>query len=433
MANSKKNRKKYFFLKNKVEKLLRRLHRRVKKIKREYTENKIIKFLDKVEFGKVSIKREEKRTLTIKIPKDFSFNSNPDECIEILKHMYYCGMGKHTRQLKFDHSSCDNLGICASTVMDVILLEIRNKRRRGNRRFSLSGMMPENDVVREILEASGMLKHLGFEEPKNNRILKLELQRSLDCDVIGTRVVQYFLKCLATQGFTLKLEGKSVMGEMVGEVINNCKLHSGEYGRWFTLGHYFKQQDKLNKYGECHLVIFNFGRTIYEGLSAIRDDTDKLRIKQSLEDLYKKHKSLISRHWTKEALWTLYALQDGISRLRTDKDPDRGTGTIKLIESFQSIGGTANGRKPIMSITSGHVHIVLDGKYRLKEKDFNGEKRQIIAFNEENDLYKKPDKKYVQILKNFFPGTIISMRFYLDKEYLSQHVNEGENHNGNRF
>ena len=46
----------------------------------------------------------------------------------------------------------------------------------------------------------------------------------------------------------------------------------------------------------------------------------------------------------------------------------------------------------------------------------------LIAFNEENDLSKKPDSKYVKRIDENLPGTMISMEFYLDKEYIEKQM-----------
>ena len=73
-----------------------------------------------------------------------------------------------------------------------------------------------------------------------------------------------------------------------------------------------------------------------------------------------------------------------------------------------------------MILLSGSTHILFDGKYQLKEGhkgDSNG--RLTIAFNQYNDLTRRPDPDYVRSLKGFFPGTLISMRFSVDNRYLS--------------
>lgn len=45
--------------------------------------------------------------------------------------------------------------------------------------------------------------------------------------------------------------------------------------------------------------------------------------------------------------------------------------------------------------------------------------RNIITFNKEQDLDLPPDKNYVKRLNNRFPGTIISMEFYIDRNYIN--------------
>ena len=235
-------------------------------------------------------------------------------------------------------------------------------------------------------------------------------------DIVGTKVVKYFDDCLKTKGVGLDDDGLRIMGEMVGEVIDNCKRHSGKNGEWFTLGHYKNNEDC----GECHLVFFNFGDTIYESL---KNSAESYIIK-TLENMSSRHNLNWSSKWTKENLWTLYALQDGVSRCKKDESADNGSGTIKLIESFNSIGQTKENKNPKMSITSGSTNILFDGTYTLKEDANLGKK--IIAFNINNNLGEKPDPEYVKSLKSFFPGTVISMRFFLDRRFILENCLDKE-------
>ena len=38
----------------------------------------------------------------------------------------------------------------------------------------------------------------------------------------------------------------------------------------------------------------------------------------------------------------------------------------------------------------------------------------------ENDIYKPADPRNVMYMKEYFPGTIISLKFYLDRNYIEQ-------------
>ncbi|EHK2307034.1 TPA: hypothetical protein ACSQIM_000525 [Clostridium perfringens] len=385
-----------------------------RKKKRKKTTN-LIKFLkDKNFIKKRKIRKIRKNKNHIKIPKNFSLIQNPDESIKTLKEIFYIGLNQKVQDIYIEHQNLANLDICASTIMDVIIMEIEKFRKNiiGND-FSISGVVDCNEKIKEMLEVSGILKHLKFKVEVPEHIHKLELIECEEQGIVSTKVTDYINECLKEHEFELSREGYGYFSEMVGEVIDNCKIHGGKFTKWYTLGHYSMKND----IGECSLVIFNFGDTIYENLKygKITEET-----KQSLEKMTKYYEDQFDKNlWSEETLWTLYSLQDGVSRFRDSKiSPDRGTGTVTFIDSFQKIGKTINKKKPLMSITSGKVSILFDGKYSLKVSDKKNEDRKIIAFNKENDLYKLPDENNVRALKNGFPGTVISMNFYLDKKYL---------------
>jgi hypothetical protein len=402
-------------------------------------------FIDNSEFfTKKKIKKID-NDAAIHIPKVFSLIDNPDESIDVYNQIYNVIYKKGLKGIYFDHSSCDVLEISASTVMDVFVMHLEEYRKIRGRKLSFSGKLPPDEKNKIALYVSGLLKHLKV---SNSRIIRkieeaykgiqtlelvsggkhtptLKVSTSTKSDDTQTKIIDYFKSCLATQGIVLNEDGTQYFLDLVGEAINNCELHSGSFCQWFTLGHYWMQET----YGECNIVLFNFGQTIYEGLKNNITSDD---MKKSLEQLSNEHskKGFFGiEKWDEETLWTLYALQDGVSRCRSDEEPDRGTGTVKLIDAFQQIGDTIDGKKAKMSIISGRSCIYFDGEYRLQEEKFGNEVRQIIAFNPENDLYLPPDKRYVTKLKNYFPGTVISMRFYLDKRFFEEKIGDIENGN----
>jgi uncharacterized protein YaiE (UPF0345 family) len=78
-----------------------------------------------------------------------------------------------------------------------------------------------------------------------------------------------------------------------------------------------------------------------------------------------------------------------------------------------------------MCILSGAAYILFDGTYELFPTIVNGETLSQISFNRQMDLEVPPDEKYVFRLKNFFPGTIISLRFSLNSHHLAEAIKEG--------
>lgn len=158
--------------------------------------------------------------------------------------------------------------------------------------------------------------------------------------------------------------------------------------------------DKRTK--ELTILIFNFGNTIAQTLG--RNDLPA-EMKTLVNEVISNHTlRLLFRMgspFTEENALTLLALQEGVSsRLKYDKT--RGHGLIDYIEHCFELSPACR-----IAIISGRTAIKIDGKYPVAEKFIFGRKRRVIALNEQNDLYVKPDKNYVSNLNVRFPGLII--------------------------
>ncbi|KYG90889.1 hypothetical protein A0U40_17625 [[Bacillus] sp. KCTC 13219] len=447
--------KKKIYYSFKVRKLERINYRNRKKHKRQsrkkfflnYNEKSFYSFIKSSEFSKnkkskYSIK--SKSTL-LKIPKSFSLFHNPDQVIKTLNIIHRISKDGSISDLKFDHSECEELELGASVIMDIFVINALGYRKLKNNELGLSGIYSKNHHVNTILNVSGLVKTLNLDDEiddivnnthgiekldlimggKNTQTLKVNT--TMDSGTASTHLAEYFNSCLHTQGYQLEPEGMSQITEMVGEVLDNSAIHSGEFSQWFMLANYFIVNNE-SEYGECNIVMFNFGQTIYEGMHKMfgnpdsKYDETSIKMRDNLYKLSETHKSkgFFKKTWTEETLWTLYALQDGVSRCLSKEDPTRGTGTVKMIEAFQKIGSTADGKEPEMCLISGRSHILFTSQYALSENEGHKHSRQIIAFNKENNLYSPPDKDYVKTMSNYFPGTIITMKFYLDRKYMEK-------------
>jgi hypothetical protein len=142
------------------------------------------------------------------------------------------------------------------------------------------------------------------------------------------KVIEYYNTCLSSNGFILNKKGVIHFNKLVGEIIGNANEHSGKNGTWYVSGHFSKSDE--NSVDKGRLTFISFGNTIYESL---KSRTTSEKIKKKLNNHTKVHASLFNIRWNEESSWTVFALQWMISRLKTD-DNDRGTGTIKFIESF---------------------------------------------------------------------------------------------------
>lgn len=424
MNKNKKHKNRKFSI-NKINKIMRRKHREkyhhikcVKngnKSKKKYIPNKVIKLLDLKKFYH-RIERIENTTV-VEIPPIFSLITNPEKSIETLKKIFTAIQNEKVQELFLDYSKCEELGLCASSVTDIIILNGIKYRKIINRPLNPKGNIPKSSEAREIFIISGLVKHLGISKIENKNTVRLDIIKNEEQGKMTEKIIRYYDKCLNTQNYQLTEQGKSKFAHMIGEVLDNVNQHAGELATWYASGHF--NIDRNRKDGKCRLVLFNFGDSIYESLK--RGDTTEYT-KKLLMEKTKEHYNIFNRKWNEEPLWMLYVLQYNVSRKRVDVDDDRGKGTIKLINNFMHIGKNIDGNNPVMAILSGNGYILFDATYTLKEENINGKKIPIIAFNEENDLSKKPDNKYVKRIDENFPGTIISMEFYLDKEYIEKQM-----------
>ena len=90
-----------------------------------------------------------------------------------------------------------------------------------------------------------------------------------------------------------------------------------------------------------------------------------------------------------------------------------------MIRAFQAFGDTLDKNlEPEMTLVSGTSCIRFTKRYQMREVQFEGGSRQIIAFNDANSLEERPDSGHVYSLPGKFPGTLLSFRFFIDKRYL---------------
>jgi len=382
------------------------------------------------------------KVAAIQIPKLFSLIENPDESLSRLTILRRCLAVDSIQEIILEYSHCEKLDLCASVVQDVLALRgVRQARFRG-KKLSFSGRYTGRPEIDLMLVSSGILKH--FKHPVSENIPKEIMERlrfsdlrigtpsppklTSQTELAATALAEFFDDCLRSENHSLKPIWKSNLIQLITEVLDNAEEHAGGQRLWHTIGYYNKHID-AEEGGECHIVLFNFGKTIYESLDS--PDTSE-ELKKQIRELANEHKrrgyfaiigenlGIIGNIWREESLWTLYALQEGVSRFRNRPGGiDRGNGTVKMIEFFTDL---ASGN-PQMALLSGRTHILFDGKYKISTINVDGESRKIIAFNESNDLRERPDPKYVRGLRNHFPGTLVSLRFQIKKTDLA-HIKE---------
>lgn len=228
-----------------------------KQNKSEYYSN-ILYCLDYKSFSVPVFYQNE--TVELTVPKVFCFSKNPDESIFFLRKLYTCFLDKKVKKVHFDHFNCSYLGVCASTTMDIIILECLKRRRSLGWNMEISGDMRNgkisyNSDVDSLVKMSGLLKHLGIcndDIPDNERLALIKNGSSAD---VAEKSIEYIDRSLKRHGIELTKEGQNLFGRFFGEVVDNCCSHGGDRVTWFTLGHYC--YDSKSELGKCKLSIYN--------------------------------------------------------------------------------------------------------------------------------------------------------------------------------
>lgn len=354
----------------------------------------------------------------IHFPKRFSFIEAPNEAIDVLNHLVRVGLLKRTQTIALLQDACQLIDHGAESAATAMALQLR-----GRLGIQFRGTFPKAEDQNEIIHATGLPRMLKLDLPTPDGFITFPLRRgrqsgsratvSSQKEIEAGNVTKHVHECLGQYGWGLTAGAKEYLSSLIGEVLDNAEEHSGRPD-WWIAGYLRKRSE--TKHGDYHLTIFNLGKTLSESLQELPPGSE---LRRGIESLVRKHRGgLFSTSWTEENLWTLYALQGGVSRF----EGDRGNGTVQMIHFFERIGQQKSGKGgPIMCLVSGRTQILFDGKYEMKyQRTRAGEKRFIIAFNKTNDLGRKPDSNCVRNLDRYFPGTLISLRIFFDQEHLER-------------
>lgn len=364
------------------------------------------------------------------IPEVFSIIENYTETTLFLRKFFNALYSQSFENVLIDYQFCKEIDVCASMCMDIILAEFINYYNQctiDRHSVKIKSIKPINFNrydIEKVLFSIGAYKNIKGVDIKFDNVIpfpikighkdnpKLDEKREQDI----TRTVDYIINCLAKLNKRLTNTAETNFYKVIGEVIQNAEEHSNTKKR-FLIGHFEENKDEAGNYGVFNLAILNFGNTFYETFK--NTDNPNTLIIQEMEHLSEKFTSkswFRKQKFEEETLWTLYALQDGVTRM---KDWKRGNGAIRFIESFINLkGDTVTDDLSKMVITSGHTRIIFDGKYQItkRKRGTDGGEFKMMTFNTTGNIEELPDENYVKYEDNYFPGTIISVKLKLDYE-----------------
>jgi hypothetical protein len=351
----------------------------------------------------------------IRPPRDFSFLSNPEDTIRFLNRLVTLAHGRTSRLYVDQFEQLD------SEIGAGLLLNVVASAAAKDFLVDFAGMAPRDLDTRALVWAAGLPSIFRPKEspPDNLHIFKTRRGRyrrfgsgNSYKEILGTRLIAYVRECFARNHCVLSTQEARDLAEAVGEVLTNAEDHGD--GEWW-LAAYMIQSSK-RRFGELQVAIFNFGDSIATTMRGMEPSI----VRTEIEELVSHHDRAgnFCQNWTEDSIWTLWALQEGVSRLATDDRP-RGTGLARLLESFYRMGQTtAADHQPRLCLLSGNTYFRFDERFQSVR---NKEDRQVVFLNTEKDFLLPPSAGAALHLTRPFPGTLISFSVFLDEQQHTPH------------
>ncbi|MDN3724968.1 hypothetical protein QRD02_11280 [Aequorivita sp. SDUM287046] len=389
---------------------------------------------EKAKFDKsISRKKVYENTFKIKVPEIFSLIENGNNSYKFIRKLTINILLDQHKTIEIDYSECKRIELSAQIYLDMILQDLLKfiSRRNNNKNTqskirSLSGINIHNHDIRKLLFSigspaiisKGYIKFPDIITYKlcvhNKEFNKIENAKRKEVD--STEMVDYVIDSLASLNKELTGDSIEDLSIVIGEILINAEEHSTTKYRYST-GFFQKHENGGEDFGVFHLAIMNFGETIYEKFKSPTCTNEDM--KKRMADISSRYtkKSLWSKSLDEETLWTLYALQQGITSVSIESSK-RGNGSIQFIESFFNLKGTNENADEVsrMAIISGNTNIIFDGSYNIQTKTMGTDTFKVMTFNKTNNIEEKPDSRYVKSVNDYFPGTVISARILISKD-----------------
>lgn len=354
--------------------------------------------------------------------KSFSFIDNPEETLSALRRVVELDGTAARASLHFDDEYCMDVG--AYLVLGEMWPALTGVYQGGRM----------NVPVQKALKAVGLGQHLNISlkgarntsdvwayplqrrRPRNtstSRNWLLEPQtRERVADGLCDAVNEWLDRPEIEQELTE--EGRAWLTSIVGELLDNAERHSApstKDGDWATAAFMARRLVGEEHLYRCHVAFLSIGATIAESL----DTAGPVTGRQLAAYLHQHRQSDVDP----EVLKTLFAFQDGVTRDAEAEAAQRGgIGLQEVLHFINILGGTERpGCEPRMTVVSGNACLQLRSPYIQGQSRQPGGRRTMWC-NEANSWQDPPDAGFAYRLSERFAGTIISMAFTLDPEYL---------------
>lgn len=374
---------------------------------------------------------EEKKKETIKIPKLFAFYDSHDECVEFFTTLT-ASLYHHIRELCIDFSECEKVSVSTISLLYILLRDYRVSLGQGQKKarktkFSIIPPSKLGDMkVLKYLKIFDLYDYKDFKQ-EDGEFLKLPvLSGKFRASFTENRkakaareIVEFINQSYRPAKKILSKNGRNLLEGLTTEMLNNAEDHSIKKETWYVSGVTFHDSKKDADLLELNLTILNFGDSFYEGFEKTKMvNADNY---QKLEKLLNYHQKQFtwSKKFEKESLFTLYMLNEGISRLKYE-DESRGNGTMQFLKAFSDLedkGPQDKNYRSVLKIITGHTTLSCDSDVVPYGEDKD---HLHISLNKDQDFKKLPEAKYLQYHSRYFPGSFIECRVFLNKNLIEQ-------------
>lgn len=428
-------------------KQLQHQFREVAQKQRKATRTGLDKFLEEKGFIDTYLIAQERLTdQYIRMPADSRLQQNYLQVIGVLSE-FYSSLHANTGKVTLSFAKCTKLSLATFLLIKTFIV---NFYKQKNRCEAVHGAQfqrfPTLDVIKSpSTEINALLSTLGFSDENEtgkrkkddmNPVYYLPFTRggarkSYHENSKGStckKIIRFINDSIIRRGFGLTKNGANRLDRLVSEILNNAEDHN-YFKEWYLMGTLFETSEEKAEdvVGRLDLVFLNYGFSIYEGFELTKANNGHIYNEmQLLYSLVQERNSPAQlANITREGIFTLAALQEGVSRLKYKRE-SRGTGTVNFINAFMELGGyldAAKGFQPELTIFSGHTMIKCDTQHKPV---LNEENIFVMSLNAENDLTKAPSKKHLVHLHQHFPGTLLSVTIYLSSEHFEQIIKRNE-------
>lgn len=376
------------------------------------------------------------RSLSVKVPKEFSIFSKPDGVLKLIHLMSQYHKAKHLQQININHADCQQHDLAAEVLLAMVVSGLNAVRRKSGNEIGINGSLSKSQRINRLIRSVGVAREIAEDKYVLKKNLEEHDLHAFRCDSLRlenktpgqldqkTRATQSLTKHLnivlkqADSQTELAVDAKKIVERYVGELIDNSEEHSGQ-SIWHAYGYLDTRNNSTHKAKKSELLVVSIGNSIFSTFDKKRDSND---IWERISPYVARHRSLVPEH----ILVTIKAMQNLVSSKR-DHNKSRGRGTRDLIVLFKKISkywetdfNEQSNTTPEMIILSGNCVLRITPEM-VRSID---EKNPELAFNKGNDYNRAPETRYAYETKYEFPGVLVSIKFPFGPSLLEV-INDG--------